>query len=37
MWKRYVKIKLGVYYFPNGDKYDGDWKNNKMDGLGIIC
>jgi hypothetical protein len=26
----------GTYTWENGDVYDGDWKNNKMDGLGTF-
>ena len=25
----------GVYYFNNGDKYEGEWKKNNVDGKGI--
>ena len=25
----------GVLTFPDGDKYDGKWKNGKADGLGV--
>ena len=25
----------GIYYYNNGDKYEGFWKNNKKDGKGI--
>ena len=30
------KIKNGkeIYYYLNGDKYDGEWKDNKKDGKG---
>ena len=24
-----------MYYFPNGDRYEGDSKNNKRDGQGF--
>ena len=27
-------IKVGEYIYPNGDKYDGEWKDGKMDGEG---
>jgi len=26
---------FGTYYFSNGDKYDGEWKNDKRNGKGI--
>ena len=25
----------GKYYYNNGDKYEGEWKNNKREGYGI--
>ena len=24
----------GIFYCSNGEKYEGDWKNNKRDGKG---
>lgn len=30
MWE-----KLGVYYFADGGKYIGEWKNGKSEGTGI--
>lgn len=27
---------VGVYYYANGDKYDGDWKNDKINGEGSV-
>lgn len=27
---------LGTYIYANGEKYEGDWKNGKMNGDGII-
>ena len=24
----------GIFNFSNGDKYDGEWENNKMNGYG---
>ena len=29
-------IILGEYTYANGDKYDGEWKDNKKDGKGIL-
>ena len=26
----------GICYSPNGNKYEGNWKNNKTNGQGII-
>ena len=26
----------GTKIFPNGDKYEGEWKNNKMHGAGVF-
>ena len=35
----YVKNKLaegkGIYYYKNGEIYEGDWKNDKREGKGI--
>ena len=31
-----VRNGKGVYYYENGDKYEGDWKNNLKDGEGIL-
>ena len=25
---------IGIYYYPNGDRYDGEWKNDEKDGKG---
>ena len=27
---------IGIYQWINGRVYDGDWKNNKMEGNGIF-
>ena len=29
-----MKEGYGVYYYENGDKYDGNWKNDKKEGKG---
>ena len=26
----------GIYYYANGDKYDGEWKDDKKNGKGIL-
>ncbi len=26
----------GIYYYHNGDRYEGDFKNDKREGKGII-
>ena len=26
----------GIYYFYNGDRYEGEWKNDIFDGNGIF-
>jgi len=25
---------IGIYYYANGDKFEGEWKNNNRDGKG---
>lgn len=27
----------GTYYFPNGEKYEGDWLEDKRTGQGVYC
>ncbi len=27
---------FGIYYFANGGKYTGGWKNGKQDGEGLL-
>ena len=26
---------LGIFYWPDGTKYEGGWKNGKQNGIGI--
>jgi len=26
---------LGILYYANGDTYDGEWKDDRINGLGI--
>ncbi len=26
----------GIYYYPNGQKYEGEWKNGQRNGKGIM-
>ena len=30
-----IKEGKGIYYWNDGDRYEGEWKNDKKDGLGI--
>ena len=30
-----IKEGKGIYYYNNGDRYEGDWKNGKREGKGI--
>ena len=32
----YFYLKKGTFIWPDGRKYIGDWKANKMDGEGIF-
>jgi len=39
MMKKMEKVnfdiaKIGVYYYANGDKYDGEWSEDKIKGEG---
>ena len=27
---------VGIFYYANGNKYDGEWKTNKIEGKGKI-
>ena len=29
-----LSIRKGIYYYPNGDKYEGDWKDDLRHGNG---
>lgn len=30
------KISVGIFYYPNGDKYEGDWRSQKRNGVGNL-
>ncbi len=32
MWKDGMRNGLGVFYYANGSKYEGEWLNNIKDG-----
>lgn len=37
--KRMAKVKIfrnkiGVYYYANGDRYDGEWRDDRINGEG---
>jgi len=40
VWKMekvmFKRIFIGVYYYPNGDKLEGEWKKNRLEGKGIL-
>jgi len=27
---------IGVYYYPNGDRLEGEWKKNRLEGKGFL-
>ena len=27
-------LKIGIYIYPNGDRYDGNWSEDKKNGQG---
>jgi len=29
-------LKLGTMFYPNGNRYEGEWKFDKMEGLGKL-
>ena len=29
-------LNSGVFYFINGEKYDGEWKDSQMNGKGLL-
>lgn len=29
-------VSVGSYYFPNGEKYEGDWQGGVMTGQGVL-
>jgi hypothetical protein len=28
-------INIGTFYYLNGDKYEGEWNEDKRDGIGV--
>lgn len=30
------KVILGIFYYANGDKYDGEWVNGAKNGYGTL-
>ena len=29
-------MMIGIFYYKNGSKYNGEWKNDKKEGKGIF-
>jgi len=37
MWKRYsYKLSIGKYYYIDGSKYEGEWRDDKKNGKGKL-
>jgi hypothetical protein len=34
--KENISEGFGFYKWPNGDEYDGEWKDDKMTGVGVF-
>ena len=34
-WKDNKVDGKGIYFYNNGEKYEGEWKDNKTNGIGI--
>lgn len=34
-WDRNMRQGYGVYYYANGDKYDGEWLSDQKHGKGV--
>lgn len=32
----FSKLLLGIFHYENGDKYDGQWSKDKMNGHGVM-
>ena len=35
-WKNDKREGRGIYYYNDGDRYEGEWKNDNMEGKGIF-
>ena len=31
-----ILLMEGIFLYANGDKYEGEWKNNKYEGKGAL-
>jgi len=29
-------FNIGIYFYQNGDQYEGEWKNDKRNGIGTL-
>jgi len=32
----FQSLSVGEFYYPNGEKYEGDWKNDMRNGRGTL-